>query len=402
MSIKDKTEANLKRISGTHYSASIVYEMSDHWPGDYVGRAILALVSHYKISQQIPPNLKEIIGLLPSKLNKDGYLGPLLDLTAINEQQLSGHSWFLRGLLEYYEAFKDEYILSVCKSIIYNLYLPIKEKIKDYPIVRNNNNVGGVSGESTSIINGWLLSSDIGCAFISLDGISHYYQLSKDSNVKKLLDAMIDVHNKIDFVTLKCQTHATLSSARGILRLFETTNEKKYLDRVIEIFDLYIEKGMTLNFENYNWFSRIDTWTEPCAVVDSFILAAKLYELTKDEKYKTLARRIYFNGLSFSQRSNGGAGPNTCVTLKNKILKVSMYEADFCCTMRYAEGLFYINKYARLLNWNDKKEIEIDKFGRRFVDDRLIVKIDDKIVPIFTPLNLDEQEIENLKIGIIF
>ena len=41
---------------------------------------------------------------------------------------------------------------------------------------------------------------------------------------------------------------------------------------------------MTATYENYNWFGNghKETWTEPCAVVDSLILALELYRLTKD------------------------------------------------------------------------------------------------------------------------
>ena len=44
--------------------------------------------------------------------------------------------------------------------------------------------------------------------------------------------------------------------------------------------------------ENYNWFTQKDSWTEPCAVVDSLILALSFYRETGEKEFKTLARRI--------------------------------------------------------------------------------------------------------------
>ena len=65
----------------------------------------------------------------------------------------------------------------------------------------------------------------------------------------------------------------------------------------------------------------LETWTEPCAVVDSLILALELYRITKEDRYRVLARRIWFNGLQFCQRPNGGVGPNTCVDKNNPYLQ---------------------------------------------------------------------------------
>ena len=157
---------------------------------------------------------------------------------------------------------------------------------------------------------------------------------------------------------------------------------------------------MTLTYENFNWFGRQDTWTEPCAVVDSFILATKLYRLTNDEEYRTLARRIWFNGLQFCQRENGGAGPNTCVTNEQRILKIRSYEAPFCCSMRYAEGLLEYSKNSELFSWNSAAEAITDTDGRKFVDDRMIVKRGDAELPIFSCNTIPKDEAQKIEIVI--
>ena len=107
-------------------------------------------------------------------------------------------------------------------------------------------------------------------------------------------------------------------------------------------------------------------------MVDSLILAIRLFKITADPKYEQLARRIWFNGLRFCQRSNGGAGPNSCVTKARPLLRVSMYEAPFCCTMRYAEGLRYVAENKAMFARRDG-EISCED-GRFYRDDRLLVK----------------------------
>jgi hypothetical protein len=159
---------------------------------------------------------------------------------------------------------------------------------------------------------------------------------------------------------------------------------------------------MTLTYENFNWFGRKDTWTELCAVVDSFMLASELYTVTGNESYRTLARRIWFNGLQFCQRENGGAGPNTCVTKENNVLKISMYEAPFCCTMRYAEGLLNFYRYSNMLSHDPNADVVTDGYGRRFVDDVLLVKHNGEIKPIFSCSSLSKDEALNTELQIIF
>lgn len=387
-------ELNYKRLSETkEYSFDNIFQGPDYaWYGDWEGRALLAFMCHYQIHGKIIPCMPCLMESLPKHTNEKLYFGPEFDGVTVNEQQLSGHSWYLRGLVKYAETFNDEFALKVAKSTVENLYLPIAKWYKNYPLKRGLE--GGVSGTVTWSDNGWMLSSDIGCAFMCVDGLSHYYAFTKDERVKLFLDEILEKFYSIDFVEKGFQTHTTLSCARGILTLYKATGDKFYLDKAVYVFDRYIKHGMTLTYENFNWFGREDSWTEPCAVVDSFIIATELYKITNNEKYLTLARRIMFNGLQFCQRPNGGAGPNTCVRPGQPILKVSMYEAPFCCTMRYAEGLLEYSRNKELFRRNDSAPKITDDFGRTFVDDKLLVNYNSKTVPVFQGFDLSEEELK--------
>ncbi len=371
-------------MSGSEYSVEKVFRDGDYdWPGDWEGRALLAFCCHYEMSGKAIPCMGEMIKRLPEKTNGKLFFGDEFDGKTVDEQQISGHNWYLRGLLKYAALFKSDFAFAAAKSIVENLYLPATDFYDIYPLDRNGS-AGGVSGNLTAVSNGWKLSSDVGCAFMCVDGLAHYYAVTKDERVRRFLDKAISLFKSIDIVKRKFQTHATLTCTRGILKLYESTGEKKYLDTVKEIFDKYTKHGMTLTYENFNWFGREDTWTEPCAVVDSFILATELYKITGEKDYLTLSRRIWFNGLQFCQRENGGAGPNTCVTKDRRILKISMYEAPFCCTMRYAEGLLEYTRNESLFVWDHAAETVTDESGRQFTDDKLIVKYNGKSVPIFS------------------
>jgi hypothetical protein len=401
MDAKRNIELNFKRLNDEPYSLENVFRPADYdWPGDWEGRALLAFLCHYRIHAELVPHTVDLFNALPEKTNPYLYFGKPFDGVTVDEQQLSGHNWYLRALLMYYELLGDAKAMRYAESVVENLYLPIKEWYSRYPL-DDRAETGDVSGSLTGSANGWKLSSDVGCAFMCVDGLSQYFRMTHDERVYGLLEKIIDTFVEVDLLKYKLQTHTTLTCLRGILTLYRTTKNRKYLEIVKNKFTFYREHGMTLTYENFNWFGREDTWTEPCAVVDSFILANELYRITDEKEYLTLARRIWFNGLQFCQRDNGGAGPNTCVTNTQRVLKIAMYEAPFCCTMRYAEGLLYYFYYEHNFDISENAEPVTDEHGRKFIDDVMIVRYKGEEMPIFSASILSRDEAENAEISIL-
>jgi hypothetical protein len=283
-----------------------------------------------------------------------------------------------------------------------NLYLKAYDGFYRYPVIRKNDQNGGVSGSALEVLNGWLLSTDIGCVYMCIDGLSEYYALTKDQRVCDMLKGIIDLFMEIDRLTLKCQTHATLSACRGMIKFYKATGDKKYFDYAKSVFELYLSQGMTLNYENYNWFSRPETWTEPCAVVDSLIVSGELFKLTGEKRYKTLTRRIWFNALQFCHKNNGGAGPDTCATKERPYIKMFMYEAPFCCTMHFCEGLSYIHNNIEFYNYNGTEKTT-DNLGRRFIGDVLLVKDEGgDVIPLDSNLNYSHDKIKERVLKIVW
>lgn len=361
--LNERIELNAERMCGDYYNIDNVFAGDDaEWPGDKEGRALLAFVSHYKINSRKIPCMDLMIEKIPEVTNGKCFFG-CKSGEVLLEQQLSGTSWYLRGLCEYYEQFEDERAAEYMKKTVENVYLPTKGRYSGYPTERKEE-AGGVDGHTVGITGGWNLSTDIGCAFMSIDGLSHYYKITKDTQVKELLDEMSETFDKIDKYALKAQTHCTLTAARGFVRMYDVTGETEYLARAERIFTLYVNKGMTYTYQNFNWFAKGDTWTEPCAIVDSLMLAVMLYKETKEEKYRTYAARIYFNGFASLQRPNGGAGTDDTVSETTHTLRAQMYEAFFCCSMRLAEGLWFIKENKDILWAEICGTVSKDEFGR--------------------------------------
>lgn len=351
-----------QRLSEEFYDINHVYaDIDARWPGDKEGRTLLAFVCLVNAGMDKVPCMELLIDKLPSMLNEKGFLGPIKE--EFFEQQLSGHSWLLRGLCEYYEKYNKAEILDIINGIVENLYLPLSGVICDYPLLRTIENNGGVDGHTSEAVDGWLLSTDTCCAFMSIDGLSHVYKITKKERIKTLLDEMIETFMRIDKREIKAQTHCTLTAARGMVRLYNLTKEKKYLEYAQFIFSIYIDYGMTYTYENYNWWGCPETWTEPCAIIDSLMLATELYKITDDAQYRTYAARIFHNGFATLQRCNGGAGTQKIVCETRDILQISGFEAPQCCTMRLAEGLRYIKENKDLLFAEITGEITMDGKG---------------------------------------
>lgn len=365
--LDERIALSYSRLLGDYYQMPAVFqEYCADWPGDKEGRALLAFVSHYKITGKINPCMESLMKALPQYTNEHLYFDPKQD-PVIHEQQLSGHSWFLRGLCEHYEQFGDEFSLTALKSVTEHLYLPTAGRYKAYPVDRDPKhlNEGGVSGHSATLLDGWNLSTDVGCAFMSIDGLSHVYKITGDKRVKALVDEMIEVYTAIDKVALRAQTHCTLTAARGMLRMYGETQNEWYLNHAKDIFELYtVGGGMDLVYQNLNWWGRPNTWTEPCAIVDSIMVALMLYSVTKNEAYRVMATRMYHNGLATAQRPNGGAGTDSVVYLPYGDFPgvteqyMTGYEAPFCCTMRLCEGLWFISEHTDLLWYATDEDVD--------------------------------------------
>lgn len=349
--LKERIEKNIERLTDKNYCAPDIFSNGGDWPGDWQGRVILALCMQYeagnRASESIFRQVKEIIDALPREVNEDGYFGNKANGESVNEQQLSGNSWFVRGLCAYYRITGEKRIYNLLAGIGEKMFLPLKKFIEKYPV--GERIVGGVGGHIVKrSTEGWELSSDVGCAFISLDGLTDLCGIVKNPEFLSLAETMADKFLSFDYCGCKFQTHAMLSGTRGVLRLAELTGKRSYLQSAEKNFALYASEGTTVNYANFNWFRRPQTWTEPCAFVDSLILALDLYKATKKEEYLRFGNRVYLNAFRSAQRKNGGAGCETCLWENNDELRIQLYEANFCCSMRFADGLNCVREHSVL------------------------------------------------------
>lgn len=347
--LAERIGRNFDRMESELYQPAQVYwseEESNGWPADKEGRTILALVLDARASGRQPVYLDSLVSMLPAHLNERGYMGTIHDV--VDEQQLSGHGWLLRGLCEYFEWTGDSAAIDIASGIVNNLFLPIADAVDTYPIdpAQRVADAGDMSGTTQNTVDGWRLSSDIGCVFIGMDGLIHYYKHDRNPQIKELIDRLVNLFLKIDLTGIKAQTHATLTALRGLMRYSRIAGSDTLLPEVEKRWQLYKDHGMTENFENYNWFDRFDTWTEPCAIIDSYIVAVQLWQATRNPQYLADAEQIYYNGICVTQRANGGFGCDKPVGRTFDHISIHADEAHWCCTMRGGEGLARVAEYS--------------------------------------------------------
>ena len=75
-----------------------------------------------------------------------------------------------------------------------------------------------------------------------------------------------------------------------------------------QLWEIYLRHGMSENYGCYNWLDRFDTWTEPCAIVDAYIVATQLWRLTGEARYRDMAEK----GFDASQCVRCGACEAAC------------------------------------------------------------------------------------------
>lgn len=341
--LRKRFELNYTRLQDEQFrfAAMKVAPTLKDAPGDWIGRAILALSLGAQALGKEPPHLAEVMRGLPSCLNKRGYMGDELPAGQASECQLAGHTGLIRGLCTYHTWTGDAKAVELLGGIVDRLVVPAGDCFASYPVAKLAARQGGgaVAAAVAEDGNWHALSSDIGQAFMILDAATEAYTLLPSAKLKATIEAGIARFAEIDPEKIGAQTHGMLTGVRGVLRHYEATGEAKYLAIAEKRLAAYTANATTENHANYNWFGRPE-WTEPCAVVDAFSIALWLARLTGKAEHAEQAHRIYYNALLYGQRPNGGFGCDRCASVTQQFLKPfnDLFEAPWCCTMRGAEA----------------------------------------------------------------
>jgi hypothetical protein len=333
--------ASFERLAREDYAPhSIIAEtLASDWPGDAAGRLLLSLSRFARAGLPALEHAAELCELMLRELSDHGYFGPALG-EVIDEQQLACHGWVVAGLLQYYYVTADRRVRAAALRTVDTLILPALERLDSYPTERTDfPGLGGASGTATAEIDGWRLSSDVWCVLLSLNALVPAYQETARTDIRAMIDRLAEMMAGTDFVSQKAQLHASLAAARCLSELAVSEADGRFTAIVSSIYEQYVQHGRSLNYAPFNWFDRPDSWSEPCAMVDSLGVAHNLAAATGLDRYRLDAQRIEFNALSFAERRDGSFGLDSLPTPDDPILRPIHDDARWCCTMRGAIGL---------------------------------------------------------------
>jgi hypothetical protein len=88
---------NFDRLEQNDYTPDQLFkrDATGGWPGDTVGRTLLAWASLARTTGRDLRYLSAVLTELPHYLNEQGYMGP--ECTTLDEQTLFGHGWLVSG-----------------------------------------------------------------------------------------------------------------------------------------------------------------------------------------------------------------------------------------------------------------------------------------------------------------
>ncbi|RUP43874.1 hypothetical protein BC936DRAFT_136611 [Jimgerdemannia flammicorona] len=343
-----RARANFDRLEQQDYRSAQLFQPLDHdWPGDTEGRTLLALVLLARWAHLELHTLGDLLHELPARMNSEGCFGPPQKPGQVDEQQLSGHTWILRFLVEHYRWKQLPETRAMIERIVDTLVIPASAHFVTYPSAassRARSDSDNLTGVRTETIGAWTLSSDIGAAFAILDGATQAYELlGQPSRLKSALDLIVAAYTAIDPVALGASTHAMLTALRGLVRFHALHASPVLLSHVQHTYATYMATARTENYAAHARFGH-PIATDPCAIVDSFVLAIDLWRCTFDPAYLDDAHHIYYNAFLPSQRPSGGFGRDSCTGYPTTQLHLTpledpYYESVRCCTPRGGEGL---------------------------------------------------------------
>jgi DUF1680 family protein len=258
-----------------------------HWGADYMGRWISAMTLLGRYTKE-DYGVKEVVSELIGFQKADGSFGPYTD--PHDFQEWFGMSRGLVGLLEYYQAEPDPNVLESavrlgdyyaahypdCAPCLYECYSTALEGMA--ALYR----ITGVPKYLDT-------ARRIAGASVVFEGLRYSQEIAENGRRTPAAG----------------QVHCQLTTARGLLDLYELTGDAAYFKPVLELHD-YISNELLWVSGGIGFYYFRPEENETCADSDWLRLNLQLWRLTGEPRFMDLAERILLNQLYFNQADNGG------------------------------------------------------------------------------------------------
>ena len=248
---------NYDRLEEAPYQPPAVFQRErahEKWPGDIEGRTLLAWVLLAQATGREPMHLDNLLAQWPSETNAEGYFGRIYS-PDISEQQLSSHGWVLRALAELERWRPNGPARDLAMPVMDRLFLPLQGAMASYPIDPASRVAAGEwSGSHLRQVGHWILSTDVACFAIGLDGLIDAVLSFQRQDLHPLIEEMIERFLQIDLLAIQAQTHASLTGCRALLR-WATFSSNEALAEAAELrYRRFTDFAWTETYANFNWF----------------------------------------------------------------------------------------------------------------------------------------------------
>ena len=238
----------------------------------------------------------------------------------------------------------------------------------------------------------------------ALNAVADYYAITRDNDVLLPFNEIMASLQALNLTASEDNCYDYLCFISGALKMAQLTGNYAVYEPIARLFDNFCVKAQSLNYGSAISFINKKECSAS-ATAKSLEVALTLYACFEDERYKSMARRIWFNGLQFCQRANGEVGADAFSTEENPNLKLTRYEVKQITTPLYAIALkcYWANKHL----FEEGGELFKDRRGRYFIGDKMFTRDQSgffgrDLIEIPTLTAFDEETARQLNLKLTF
>jgi hypothetical protein len=311
-----------------------------NYSGDISGRYIELAALTSPTGQMSPNNFGEILKHITDYQKPDGHFGIDIDLTKrITKEDppmpmFWGNARLLVGLVTAAKIYHDERLMASARKLG-DYYIKSVELLCTPERIEEFLATGGYGGSLTC------------CYFPAIESLAMLHLATGDKRYLKAACDIAEYFRHFDKLPTD-HSHGSISAYRGILMLYQITNDSDYLRRAEAKWEKAVSEGFVWPTggigEHWQVFFGGD---EACSESDWLRFNLGLWQLTGRPRYLEMAERLLANHYPADQCENGGFGQRTFGGedgVGPSAMK-GVHELYFCCTFHGPLGLHFLKAY---------------------------------------------------------
>jgi hypothetical protein len=323
-----------------------------NYSGDISGRYIELAALTSPEGQMSPKNFGEILKHITDYQKPDGHFGVDIDLTKrITKEDppmpmFWGNARLLVGLITAAQVYHDERLMASARKLG-DYYIKSVELLCTPERINEFLATGTYGGSLTC------------CYFPAIESLAMLHVATGDKRHLKAACDIAEYFRHFDKLPTD-HSHGSISSYRGILMLYQITNNPDYLHRAEAKWEQAVNGGYVWPTGGVGEFWHlVSNGDEACSESDWLRFNLGLWQLTGRTRYLEMAERLLINHYPSDQSDNNGFGQRTFNSEEGvgPIAMKGVHELYFCCTFHGPLGLYYLKSY---LATGGKKTISVN------------------------------------------